>query len=282
MGWFRGKIKEHGVLKATLLLGRVAVSRTKTNVANKWLTSKVSCPCCGWQGREFYDYIEVGYRVKDAACPKCESHPRQRHLFLWARQEFQFEGKTGIALVFAPEKALASLWTETPRLKVYRVDVESARGVDLLADMQNLPIASDSVDVIWCHHVLEHIENDREAIKELSRVLRPDTGELVVSVPMEPGTVTEEYGFPDPTLSGHWRMYGDDFVSRLGESGLDVNSIDFDVSAQDLRHYALEWQPLYSCRKVGASQSEKVKQDREARSNTSHTKEEKGFQIGSP
>ena len=63
------------------------------------------------------------------------------------------------------------------------------------------------------------------AIKELHRVLRPGSGELVVSVPMTaPGTITEEYGFADLTQSGHWRIYGDDFVTRLIESWLRCNS----------------------------------------------------------
>ena len=74
--------------------------------------------------------------------------------------------------------------------------------MDLLANLENLPIASDSMDLIWCHHVLEHVEHDGQAIGELQRVLRA-AGELVVSVPMELGTVTHEYGFADPNMSGH-------------------------------------------------------------------------------
>ena len=62
---------------------------------------------------------------------------------------------------------------------------------------------------------MEHIQNDRAAIKELYRVLRPITGELIVSVPMTTGVLTQEYGYANNRESGHWRKYGDDFAARL-------------------------------------------------------------------
>ena len=253
VGRFLRQVKIHGAVAAAKLFGMVAVSRTKVKLANILLPAKVACPCCGWQGRRFNDYIEVGYRIINATCPRCASHSRHRFLFLWASRELKIEGKSGLALVFAPERALAPLWSNAPRLKVCRVDVEVTRGVDLLVDIQALPLTSNSVDLIWCHHVLEHVENDRAAIKELRRVLRPATGELVVSVPMGAGAVTDEYGFAAPTLSGHWRLYGDDFMGRLAEGGLSARPLDFDVSAEERRRYVIEPKRTYICRKVDAS-----------------------------
>lgn len=249
---FFKRVRAHGAIPATKLLCSVAVSRAKVRLANKLLPARVACPCCGWRGRRFNDYIQVGHRVDNAACPQCASYSRHRSLFLWASREFKLGDKSGVALVFAPEKASARLWSDAPRLNVCRVDLEAGRDVDLLADMRALPIASDSVDLIWCHHVLEHVGDDRAAIKELSRVLRPATGELIVSVPMGAGATTDEYGFPDPALSGHWRLYGFDFVDRLAEGGLSVSPIDFKVSDEERRLYAIELKPCYVCRKVVA------------------------------
>ena len=36
---------------------------------------------------------------------------------------------------------------------------------------------------------MKHVEHDRQAIGELQRVLRMHAGELIVSIPMELGTV---------------------------------------------------------------------------------------------
>ena len=52
------------------------------------------------------------------------------------------------------------------------------------ADFRNLPILSESLDVVFCHHVLEHIVQDKAALSEILRVLRPD-GKLILGVPNE-------------------------------------------------------------------------------------------------
>jgi len=253
--WYRSQIKEHGALDATRLLWRVGWSRTATGLANKLLPEKILCPCCGWRGRKFYDYIELGYAVRHTVCPQCDSHARHRALFLWLNQVYQLKGKSGVALVFAPEKALAPIWNNSPQLQVFRVDIEPTRNVNFLADMQHVPITTSSVDLLWCHHVLEHVENDRAAIRELYRVLRPLTGELIVSVPMEIGTRTREYGFANKKESGHWRMYGDDFADRLGEGGFMVRTVDYNLSTEDCERYGVTREQFYICQKPDTSRS---------------------------
>jgi len=168
-------------------------------------------------------------------------------------EKFQIRNKKGTALVFAPERALLPLWEEAAQLKVIGIDIASARGIDILANLEKLPIASDSMDLIWCHHVLEHVQHDRLAIRELYRVLREFSGELIVSVPVEVGTSTDEYGFADPTMSGHWRMYGDDFAERLAESGLTVETRYYELSPEDCRLFCVTPEPFFLCRKTGAS-----------------------------
>ena len=50
------------------------------------------------------------------------------------------------------------------------------------ADVTKLPFADGSFDVVICSEVLEHIKDNRTAIAELVRVLKPG-GDLVVTVP---------------------------------------------------------------------------------------------------
>lgn len=52
----------------------------------------------------------------------------------------------------------------------------------LAADMRFLPFADNSFDSVICTDVLEHIEDDRLAIRDLRRTLRPD-GRLILTVP---------------------------------------------------------------------------------------------------
>lgn len=254
--WYRGQVKQHGAIDATRLFWRVGWSKLRVDLANKLLPEKLACPCCGWRGRSFYDYVELGYRFPNAACPRCDSHARHRAFFLWLSREYPLQHRKGVALVFAAEGALASLWQSTEQLKVYRIDIATMRGRDLLGDLTHLPIATSAVDLLWCHHVLEHVEDDRAAIRELHRVLRPGPGELIVSVPMIPGTVTEEYGFCDLKRSGHWRIYGDDFADRLAEGGFSVKAIDYNPPAADLERYGIAAEHFYICTKPAAPLNE--------------------------
>lgn len=105
---------------------------------------------------------------------------------------------------------------------------------------------------MWCHQVLEHIEDDAAAMRELNRILRPGTGELVVSVPMTDAAETIEYCFAGPKESVHWRIYGDDFVTKLEASGFDVEKVDFVVPEKDAAKFGTSEEPFYLCRKRAA------------------------------
>ena len=249
LSWYRDQVRQFGIVTATVLLFRVATSRILVDLSNKLLPASLSCPCCGWSGRKFYDYIEVGYTVRNAACPWCDSHPKHRQYFLWLMREYDLNDKKGVAVIFAPERAFNSVWQKAKGLRVFRVDYETTRDVDARVDLQQLALATEAVDFVWCHQVLEHIEDDVTAMRELNRILRPGTGELVVSVPMTNAAATIEYGFADPKESGHWRIYGDDFVTKLETSGFEVKKVDFVVPEKDAAKFGTSDEPFYLCRK---------------------------------
>jgi SAM-dependent methyltransferase len=250
LSWFRDQVKDHGLLPATRLLSRVVRYRIPVALSNSLLPGKVECPCCGWQGRRFLDYIELGYRVPNAACPNCDSHSRHRALYLWLKNDFQLENKCGRALIFAPERALAPLWQSARNLRAIKLNIETARGIDLLADITRLPFATESVELIWCHHVLEQVEDDRAALRELYRVLIPAAGELLVSVGLSGQEVTQEFGRANVTLSGNRRSYGGDFIERLTETGFRVTPLTYDLSAEELERYGIYQETLYRCRRA--------------------------------
>ena len=56
--------------------------------------------------------------------------------------------------------------------------------VDVKADILDLPFEDESFDVIFCNHVLEHIEDDRKAMSELYRVMKKG-GWGILQVPMK-------------------------------------------------------------------------------------------------
>ena len=55
-------------------------------------------------------------------------------------------------------------------------------GVQFVAD--STEIAPNSADVLICHHVLEHVENPADMLREASRILKP-AAKLLIFVPFE-------------------------------------------------------------------------------------------------
>ena len=68
-------------------------------------------------------------------------------------------------------------------IKFIGVDLEGRRNVSVKADITEIPFESESIDAIICIHVLEHVQNDRKAIKEFLHILKPGSW-VVVSVPI--------------------------------------------------------------------------------------------------
>ena len=221
LNWYRGQMKEHGWAAATGLLGRVVWTQTRARLSNKLLPAHCECPCCGWTGRRFYDYLETGYRVPNAACPRCDSHGRHRLLYWWLTHDFPLAQQSGLGLVVAPERALAEVWRAAPRLRVLRTDLEAARNVDFCADVQHLPLPDGAFTLLWCHHVLEQVPDDNAALREFRRVLAHE-GRLVISAGLHAQPHTTEFGHSDKGLSGNRRRYGADFAGRVRANGFQV------------------------------------------------------------
>ena len=73
--------------------------------------------------------------------------------------------------------------------------------VDVLADIERLPLADASVDGIICTSVLEHVANAPECMQEISRIIKPG-GHVYITVPFIFPT------HPDPLDRWRWTLDG--------------------------------------------------------------------------
>ena len=90
------------------------------------------------------------------------------------------------------------------------------------ADFHTLPLTSDSFDLITCLDVLEHLEDDRRAVGELARILRP-RGLLVMTIP----AFQSLWGDHDE-LYGHFRRYrAPEIAERLQRAGLEILQLTY-------------------------------------------------------
>jgi len=103
-----------------------------------------------------------------------------------------------------------------------RFCAERGHGRLFRADFHQLPLGSSRFDLITCIDVIEHLADDRRAIHELARILRPG-GLLVVSVP----AFMSLWGDHDE-LYGHHRRYRTGEVrERLEAAGLRVRKLSY-------------------------------------------------------
>lgn len=240
----------------------------KTHLMNAWLrvrnrlclAPKAECPCCGWKGRRFR-YLDCGkFIVPNVECPNCKGHERHRllHLFLNKRPPaFMISNEPGKVLHFAPEPHVRRFIDGNPRLLTFSTDY-AARALRnsppprFRADMHHLPLRDGALDGIYCLHVLEHVRDDREALRELHRVLSP-SGQAIIMVPFMMGQKeTLEYGKPDPEMYDHVRGYSPlDFKHRLSPFRYEEIMPGTIMSPEEIaRYHVPDSQAIYLCRKA--------------------------------
>jgi SAM-dependent methyltransferase len=137
-------------------------------------------------------------------------------------------------------------------------DLESPLA-DLHFDIQQIPLADESFDVIFCNHIMEHVEDDRQAMRELYRVMRRGGWGVILS----PVELTRATTFEDDSITDeaertrifgqydHRRVYGRDYADRLREVGFEVEDLDYAASltADERARFALPVDHLYIVRK---------------------------------
>lgn len=200
-----------------------------------------TCPCCGGNFRKF---LTRGHPARpEAGCPRCGSLERHRLVSLYLRD--LGPGEAGRVLHFAPTKATMPLYR---RIASEYVTTDLVEHVDVNADITALPFPDERWDLIVCSHVLEHVGDDRRALRELRRVLAPD-GKALLVVPRNHGVATDE----DPSVTDpaertrrfgqhdHVRIYGDDLEGRLRGAGFDsIEAITPDMfPAAEVERYRL-------------------------------------------
>lgn len=191
------------------------------NLRSLWWSSddeKAECPLCGYFGGFLHHFTRPRQ-----ICPDCGSRSRHRVLYLALNQwrEDQSVERFHHVLHLAPEPCLEPLFRGFSKRRV-RADLDP-RGVDLSLDLCRLPFADQRFDFIFASHVLEHIVDDRRAISECFRALRPG-GLAILIVPITE-LRTVDYGFADGALNNHARKCGPDYFDRYREAGFQVETV---------------------------------------------------------
>jgi SAM-dependent methyltransferase len=169
------------------------------------------CPVCNVSGRLSTSVSVTGAR-RWARCPRCGSMERHRlqTFALNSRVLPALAGRNPRVLHIAPEASIAAILVDVAAS--YTSADFSRTDVDLQIDLRDSGLPDASYDLVYASHVLEHIDRDRDAIREIRRILAPG-GLAVLPVPLVSQT-TIEYPQPAPLEAMHVRAPGTDYFDR--------------------------------------------------------------------
>jgi len=194
--------------------------------------NKVECPICNSKFRKFLPYGNKG--DVNRLCPKCLSLERHRLLWLYLKNKTNFFSEKLRVLHIAPEQSFLKRFKKSSNLSYTTGDIESPIA-DVKMDIKQIPFNENQFDVIICNHVLEHIDDEQKALKEILRVLKPN-GWAILQVPIN---YSLETTFEDNSIVSakdrekyfgqydHVRFHGKDYPKRLENAGFIVKQEEY-------------------------------------------------------
>ena len=237
------------------------------------LGKKFECPFCRWRFRRLrpagfnYPVLEkrkvvgASFHLNDV-CPRCLSNSRERLAYLYLMANKDLFSRKQTLLHIAPEPNLGKLLSEAKNIQYISGDLYEP-DVMCQLDITQLAFADNSFDVVICNHVLEHVSNDKLAMTELYRILKPG-GWAMVQVPIamalertleDPTATTEEQRIELFGQRDHVRLYAqNDYIDRLRSIGFQVCPDSFGRSlpeADVMRYSLIPEEVVFVCTKEG-------------------------------
>jgi predicted SAM-dependent methyltransferase len=187
------------------------------------------CEICGWEGKYFKTFYNHRNRMKESTvCPKCGSVDRTRYVYEYLKGNYNLKVlEVGTGEVSLLKKAM-------PDAELVTIDINGK--ADYKMDLTALSFKDNSFSLILCLAVLQEVENETQALKEMYRVLKSN-GEVLIYVPLgyykdRQGLKATEYDAKLYTdTRGSCRIYEKhDFTQKLQAVGFKVTCLPFETN----------------------------------------------------
>ncbi len=208
-------------------------------MAIKYRGSKFGCNICESKLGNFIR-LENG----ETLCPACGSLPRNRRLWEVLIGQDLLHGNV---LDFSPSRCLARKMREQKRIRYTSSDFVGEFQAEKSHDITAIAEPDAEFDLVLCYHVLEHVDNDRQAMRELHRVLKPD-GKALIQTPFKDGDIYEDASITSPERrlkhfgqADHVRVYSaNGLAERLKEAGFQVAINQFGLNQPSDQYYGMK------------------------------------------
>ena len=226
--------------------------RYECPVCNTRLAYFNRLPDCDIEQMENHGYVHSMFASETSSllhfsCPACGASDRERLYALYFRQLSNAERLKFID--FAPSAALSTFLKSLPLIEYRSADLFSALADDKVDLMDLCIYSSNTIDAFLCSHILEHVSDDRKAIAELFRILKPGGwGIVMVPIQLTLGDILEDKSHTSEAdrwkhygQNDHLRMYSKSgFIGRLEEAGFHVAQLGVDhFGTSKFLHYGI-------------------------------------------
>jgi SAM-dependent methyltransferase len=211
--------------------------------------SAVECPVCERSFSKFLSYgSEVAHR-ENVLCPYDLTLERHRLMWLYLQRETNFFTAANLKVLhIAPEQCFLPHFKKQKNLDYITADLVSPIA-DLHFDLHDIPLEDNQYDVVFCNHVMEHVDDPIRCMSELQRVMKPG-GWAIMQVPQD---MTRKETYEDPSITSpserekhfwqkdHVRLFGLDYPKWLEKSGFKVDAFDMnkDWEPTEVKKYRL-------------------------------------------
>lgn len=192
--------------------------------------NKVECPVCEKKFRKFLSYGSNVAHRENVLCPYDLTLERHRLMWLYLKNESDFFTAPRLnVLHIAPEQCFHGHFKRQKNLNYLTGDLVSPIA-DMHFDLHNIPLEDNRFDVVFCNHVLEHVDDALRCMQELYRVMKPG-GWGIMQVPQD---INRAETYEDPTITtpeerekhfwqkDHVRLFGRDYPDWLRKAGFEV------------------------------------------------------------
>lgn len=224
--------------------------------------NNVECPVCERSFRKFLSYGSAVAQRENVLCPYDLTLERHRLMWLYLKEHSDFLTADKLdVLHIAPEQCFYKRFKEQKNLNYLTGDLVSPLA-DLHFDLHSIPLEENRFDVVFCNHVLEHVDDALQCMKELYRVMKPG-GWGIFQVPQD---FSREITYEDATITSpeerekhfwqkdHVRLFGKDYPEWLRKAGFEVEEFrqESNYSKELIQRYRLQPEEiLYIARKKG-------------------------------
>ena len=221
---------------------------------------KVECPVCERSFSKFLSYgSDIAHR-DGVLCPFDLTLERHRLMWLYLKDHSNFFTAENLKVLhIAPEQCFHKRFKKQENIDYLTGDLLSPIA-DMHFDLHDIPLEDNRFDVVFCNHVMEHVEDAHQCMSELYRVMKPG-GWAIMQVPQD---FSREVTYEDPSIVtpedrekhywqyDHVRLFGKDYPDWLRKAGFEVEEFDKESNySEELRsrYKLMESEILYIARK---------------------------------